>query len=110
MQANSDSSSPAASPAARSAADIAELHEYLQHVRATTQMSMSDVVRRQVKPAGDTQHLTLPQLSKLESGRVRNPRFRTMVLVARAYGIDLNDLARYFNDPDPAAEHSPPHP
>lgn len=73
------------------------MHEYLVQVRLKRGMILSDVLRVHTERFGHAAAwLNLPVLSRIEAGKVANPQFRTVVGVAHAYGVSLEDLARFY--------------
>jgi transcriptional regulator with XRE-family HTH domain len=50
-------------------------------------MSIADTARRSA--------LSLPALSKLEAGKMENPRFTTMIEVSRGYELPFEKLASF---------------
>lgn len=71
-------------------------HEFLLAVRLARHMSKTDIVNAS-RVAGDPRTgVSLPTVSKIESGDYGEPGFRTMVRLARAYGIPISSLERFF--------------
>ena len=71
-------------------------HEYLLAVRLARHMTKTDVVTAS-KIGGDPgTGVSLPTISKIESGTYGEPGFRTMVRLARGYGISVSSLERFF--------------
>jgi len=78
-----------------------QMHEYLVQVRLKRGMILSDVLRAHTERFGHgAAWLNLPVLSRIESGKVANPQFRTVVGVAHAYGVSLDELARFYLPPN----------
>lgn len=71
-------------------------HEYLLAVRLARHMSKTDIVSASMIGADPRTGISLPTVSKIESGHYGEPGFRTMVRLARAYGIPLSSLERFF--------------
>ena len=79
-----------------SPSDFNECHEYLAAVRLARHMSKIDVCRASQSDADPTSGVSLPTVSKIESGVYGEPGFRTMIRLARGYGIPLASLERFF--------------
>lgn len=77
--------------------DFRECHEYLSAVRLARHMSKIDVCRASQINGDPASGVSLPTVSKIESGAYGEPGFRTMVRLARGYGIPLASLERFFN-------------
>ncbi|WP_194713090.1 helix-turn-helix domain-containing protein [Noviherbaspirillum soli] len=66
-------------------------------------LTISDIKRRS--------DLSLPVLSKLEAGKIRDPKFSTIVQVCKGYGLPFEALALFVEDiaaarqVGPQAEH-----
>lgn len=75
---------------------FAECHEYLSAVRLARHMSKIDVCRASQVNGDPASGVSLPTVSKIESGAYGEPGFRTMVRLARGYGIPLSSLERFF--------------
>ncbi|MBK4737929.1 helix-turn-helix domain-containing protein [Noviherbaspirillum pedocola] len=77
------------------------LGEFLRNTRRSMKgptgrpMSIADITRRSA--------LSLPVLSKLEAGKIENPRFTTMIEVSRGYGLPFDTLAGFFESRAAAA-------
>ncbi len=71
-------------------------HEYLAAVRLARHMSKIDVCRASQINGEPTSGVSLPTVSKIESGTYGEPGFRTMIRLARGYGIPLANLERFF--------------
>ncbi|MBM3336543.1 MAG: helix-turn-helix transcriptional regulator [Betaproteobacteria bacterium] len=79
-----------------SPADFAHCHEYLAAVRLARHMSKIDVCRASQVDGNPASGVSLPTVSKMESGAYGEPGFRTMVRLARGYGVPLVNLERFF--------------
>ncbi len=77
-------------------AQFDECHEYLMAVRLARHMSKTDIVAASLIDGDPQSGVSLPTVSKIESGNYGEPGFRTMVRLARAYGIPLSSLERFF--------------
>lgn len=74
-----------------------KFHEYLCHVRLQRGLILADLLRIHTETFGARNvWLSFPTLSKIESGKVCNPNFSTMVALAHAYGVPLESLAHFF--------------
>ncbi len=73
-----------------------ECHEYLAAVRLARHMSKIDVCRASQINGDPSSGVSLPTVSKIESGSYGEPGFRTMVRLARGYGIPVASLERFF--------------
>lgn len=71
-------------------------HEYLAAVRLARHMSKIDVCRASQLDGDPASGVSLPTVSKIESGNYGEPGFRTMIRLARGYGIPLASLERFF--------------
>ena len=71
-------------------------HEYLMAVRLARHMSKTDIVSASMIGNDPGTGVSLPTVSKIESGNYGEPGFRTMVRLARAYGVPLSALERFF--------------
>jgi hypothetical protein len=71
-------------------------HEYLLAVRLARHMSKTDILSASMIDGDPRTGVSLPTISKIESGNYGEPGFRTMVRLARAYGIPLSSLERFF--------------
>ncbi len=71
-------------------------HEYLLAVRLARHMSKTDVVGASMINGDPSTGVSLPTISKIESGTYGEPGFRTMVRLARGYGISVSSLERFF--------------
>ncbi len=71
-------------------------HEYLLAIRLARHMTKTDVVAASMIDGDPSTGVSLPTVSKIESGNYGEPGFRTMVRLARGYGISLASLERYF--------------
>ena len=71
-------------------------HEYLLAVRLARHMTKTDVVSASMINSDPTTGVSLPTVSKIESGTYGEPGFRTMVRLARGYGISVSSLERFF--------------
>ncbi len=71
-------------------------HEYLLAVRLARHMSKTDVVGASMINGDPVTGVSLPTVSKIESGTYGEPGFRTMVRLARGYGISVSSLERFF--------------
>lgn len=78
------------------AAQFNACHEYLLAVRLARHMSKTDIVAASMIGGDPRSGISLPTVSKIESGAYGEPGFRTMVRLARAYGIPLSSLERFF--------------
>lgn len=76
--------------------NFAECHEYLAAVRLARHMSKVDVCRASQSNGDPASGVSLPTVSKIESGSYGEPGFRTMVRLARGYGVPLASLERFF--------------
>lgn len=83
-------------PRLRQAAEFRRLNDYLKHVRAYKGMSMADIARVSETLRGLNDSISKPILSKIESGAISEPHFSTLVKVAQAYGIELDQLVVFF--------------
>ncbi len=72
-------------------------HEYLAAVRLARHMSKIDVCRASQIDGVPASGVSLPTVSKIESGIYGEPGLRTMIRLARGYGIPLASLERFFN-------------
>lgn len=72
-------------------------HEYLAAVRLARHMSKVDVCRASQMNDDPASGVSLPTVSKIESGTYGEPGFRTMIRLARGYGIPLTNLERFFS-------------
>lgn len=72
------------------------LGEFLKRTRMSQRgasgrpLTISDIKRRS--------SLSLPVLSKLEAGKIRDPKFSTIVEVSKAYGLAYEALAYFVQD------------
>lgn len=71
-------------------------HEYLLAVRLARHMTKTDVVTASMINGDPATGVSLPTVSKIESGTYGEPGFRTMVRLARGYGITVSSLERFF--------------
>lgn len=71
-------------------------HEYLLAVRLARHMTKTDVVAASMIGGDPTTGVSLPTVSKIESGTYGEPGFRTIVRLARGYGISVSSLERFF--------------
>lgn len=71
-------------------------HEYLAAVRLARHMSKIDICRASQINGDPASGISLPTVSKIESGTYGEPGFRTMIRLARGYGIPLTNLERFF--------------
>ncbi len=71
-------------------------HEYLLAVRLARHMSKTDVVSASMVNGDPSTGVSLPTVSKIESGTYGEPGFRTMIRLARGYGISVSSLERFF--------------
>jgi len=71
-------------------------HEYLLAVRLARHMSKTDVVTASMIDGAPSTGVSLPTVSKIESGTYGEPGFRTIVRLARGYGISVSSLERFF--------------
>lgn len=71
-------------------------HEYLLAVRLARHMSKTDVVTASMIDGDPSTGVSLPTVSKIESGTYGEPGFRTMIRLARGYGISVSSLERFF--------------
>ena len=76
--------------------DFAHCHEYLAAVRLARHMSKIDVCRASQLDGDPASGVSLPTVSKMESGSYGEPGFRTMVRLARGYGVPLINFERFF--------------
>jgi len=74
-----------------------ECHAYLTAIRLARHMSKVDVCRASQSDGTAASGVSLPTISKIEGGSYGEPGFRTMVRIARGYGILLSNLQRYFD-------------
>jgi len=79
-----------------SPADFVHCHEYLAAVRLARHMSKIEVCRVSQVDGNPASGVSLPTVSKMESGAYGEPGFRTMVRLARGYGVPLVNLERFF--------------
>ena len=79
-----------------SPSDFAHCHEYLAAVRLARHMSKIDVARASQLDGDPASGVSLPTVSKMESGAYGEPGFRTMVRLARGYGVPLVNFERFF--------------
>ena len=72
------------------------LGEFLRKTRLSQRgdngrpLTISDIKRRST--------LSLPVISKLESGKIRDPKFSTIVAVCKGYGLPYEALAIFVRD------------
>lgn len=72
------------------------LGEFLKKTRLSQRgesgrpLTISDIKRRS--------DLSLPVLSKLEAGKIRDPKFSTIVQVCKGYGLPFEALAGFVSD------------
>ncbi len=71
-------------------------HEYLLAIRLARHMKKTDVVVASMIDGDPSTGVSLPTVSKIESGNYGEPGFRTMVRLARGYGVSLASLERFF--------------
>lgn len=71
-------------------------HEYLLAVRLARHMTKTDVVAASMIDGDPASGVSLPTVSKIESGTYGEPGFRTIVRLARGYGISVSSLERFF--------------
>ena len=71
-------------------------HEYLLAVRLARHMTKTDVVAASMVNGDPSTGVSLPTVSKIETGAYGEPGFRTMVRLSRGYGISLGSLERFF--------------
>jgi hypothetical protein len=71
-------------------------HEYLLAVRLARHMTKTDVVTASMVDGDPASGVSLPTVSKIESGTYGEPGFRTMIRLARGYGISISSLERFF--------------
>lgn len=76
--------------------DFAHCHEYLAAVRLARHMSKIDVCRASQIGSNPATGVSLPTVSKMESGSYGEPGFRTMVRLARGYGVPVAHFERFF--------------
>lgn len=76
---------------------FSECHAYLTAIRLARHMSKIDVCRASQSDGTAASGVSLPTISKIERGSYGEPGFRTMVRLARGYGIPLSNLQRYFD-------------
>lgn len=79
-----------------SPADFTHCHEYLAAVRLARHMSKIDVCRASQVNGDPATGVSLPTVSKMESGSYGEPGFRTMVRLARGYGVPVANFERFF--------------
>jgi len=79
-----------------SPADFMHCHEYLAAVRLARHMSKIDVCRASQVDGNPATGVSLPTVSKMESGSYGEPGFRTMVRMARGYGVPVANFERFF--------------
>jgi hypothetical protein len=77
-------------------AQFGACHEYLLAVRLARHMTKTDVVSASMINGDPSTGVSLPTVSKIESGTYGEPGFRTMVRLARGYGISASSLERFF--------------
>ncbi len=75
---------------------FASCHEYLLAVRLARHMSKTDVVMASMIDGDPASGVSLPTVSKIESGTYGEPGFRTIVRLARGYGVSVSSLERFF--------------
>jgi len=68
------------------------LSKRLFGLRKTAGLSMVEVSTRSRKLRHEHAHVTQGYISRLESGRERNPSLGKLVSLAHIYGVSLNDL------------------
>jgi hypothetical protein len=66
------------------------------YVRVHSNMSKIDVCRASQLDGDAASGISLPTVSKMESGSYGEPGFRTMVRLARGYGVPLVNFERFF--------------
>lgn len=77
-------------------AQAPSLGEFLKKTRLSQRgetgrpLTISDIKRRSA--------LSLPVLSKLEAGKIRDPKFSTIVEVSKGYGLPFEALAFFVQD------------
>lgn len=71
-------------------------YEFLIQQRLAKGMSKADVVRASKLPDRPDSAIAFPLLSKVENGRILEPRMSTAVKLARGYGVSITELASYF--------------
>jgi hypothetical protein len=71
-------------------------HEYLLAVRLARHMTKTDIVAASMVDGDPSSGISLPTVSKIESGTYGEPGFRTMIRLARGYGISVSSLERFF--------------
>jgi hypothetical protein len=76
--------------------DFSHCHEYLAAVRLARHMSKVDVCRASQLGGDPASGVSLPTVSKMESGSYGEPGFRTMIRLARGYGVPLTNFERFF--------------
>lgn len=76
--------------------DFSHCHEYLAAVRLARHMSKIDVCRASQVDSDPTTGVSLPTVSKIESGSYGEPGFRTMVRLARGYGVPVANFEQFF--------------
>lgn len=76
--------------------DFLHCHEYLAAVRLARHMSKIDVCRASQIDGDPATGVSLPTVSKMESGSYGEPGFRTMVRLARGYGVPVAHFERFF--------------
>jgi transcriptional regulator with XRE-family HTH domain len=78
------------------AIEAPSLGEFLKKTRLSQRsengrpLTISDIKRRS--------DLSLPVLSKLEAGKIRDPKFSTIVQVCKGYGLPYETLALFVED------------
>lgn len=77
-------------------ANIKNYHEFLSHTRIRKCMSMADVLRASAKDTNPASALSFSQISKIEAGKVSDPRIGTAIKLARGYGVSLKELGAFF--------------
>jgi transcriptional regulator with XRE-family HTH domain len=81
------------------------LGEFLKRIRMSQRgpygrpLTISDIKRRS--------SLSLPVLSKLEAGKIRDPKFSTIVEISKAYGLPYEALAYFVQDIAAARQTGP---
>lgn len=73
--------------------------EYLKDVRLANGMTLTEVSRKSQLGNDAASKISLSILSKIESGRVHNPRIGTVVKLVRGYGIPMDAFEYFFSQP-----------
>lgn len=71
---------------------------YLAYVRKQKKLSQADVVRASALPGRPETGISIPVISKVEAGLVAEPRLRTVIKLARGYGVPIDDIVSFFDE------------